>query len=210
MKFKSEKEAQLHHIKNYNSDGVAKNRYSRCTSEYWLGKFILDSVPEKSMVLDVGCNTGIIGIMLKMKSCYVKGIEIVEDLVKKARINGVYAQQGTAEKLPSKDSKFDVVTCIEVLEHLHDPKIAIKEAYRVLKDGGLYVTSFPIEEELGDHHNHIYNVKEIQSLFKGFNSFKLIGIQDNFNLKKGKKAVAKWVGVLVVKNLKKDNLGDKL
>ena len=43
-----------------------------------------------------------------------------------------------AEALPWEDSSFDVVVCVDVLEHVKNPRQAIAEIARVLKPGGLF------------------------------------------------------------------------
>jgi len=43
-----------------------------------------------------------------------------------------------AESLPWEDSYFDVVVCVDVLEHVKDPSRAIAEIARVLKPGGMF------------------------------------------------------------------------
>lgn len=198
-KFKSKKEAQQHHIQNYRSDGVGKGRYQPGTSEYFLGRFITNSIPNNSMHLDVGANTGVIGLMLKqLNHCYVKGVELVPELAKKCCLNGIYCKQGEAEKLPYPDNKFDSLTIIEVLEHLYSPKRAIREALRVLKPGGLLVASFPLEEELGHYHNKTYTTKKISCLFDGFDvDYKLVGIADAHIATD--KPKPKWCGVIAQK-----------
>lgn len=200
-KFKSKKEAHEYHIKNYRSDGVAKRRYSPGTSEYYLGRFIVTSVPANSLHLDVGANTGIIGMLLKtFKKCYVKGLELVPELVARCSKNGIYCKQGEAEKLPFPDNKFDSLTIIEVLEHLHSPKRAIKEALRVLKPGGTLVASFPLEEELGDYHNRKYTIESVTKFFDQFGiSYTLVGIAGATSLDDPKKP--KWCGVIAQKKM---------
>jgi len=200
MKFNSKEEAQQHHLHNYNSDGVAKGRYKIGTPEFYLGRFIVANTPRKSMHLDVGSNTGAIGLMLKYENnCYVKGIELVPALVKKCNKNGIPCFQGSAEDLSRfPDGKFRSITIIEVLEHVFDPSVCIKEALRVLKVGGSLICSFPQEEELGHHHNKIYTIPEIQELFNKFDiDYKLIGIADFFDKEENKKA--KWIGVSAIK-----------
>lgn len=173
MKYSSKDEAQKDHIENYRSDGVLKGKGTKRSPDYNRVDFVITLTPPKSYVLDVGCNGGTIALPLMMhKECYVKGIDIVPELVNKAISRGVFAEVGEAEDLSCfKDETFDAVICSEVLEHLYDPKIAIREAYRVLKKGGKYIVTFPAQESdiagnnLGDYHQKNYSYDDINGLF---------------------------------------------
>lgn len=171
MRYESTQEAHDDHIKNYRSDGLKKGKGSRYASDYLRVQSVINSIPDNSRVLDIGCNTGTIAVRLQKKGCYVKGIDIVEELVKKAQKNGVFAEVGTAEDLSRfENESFDNVVCTEVLEHLFDPMPAIKEAYRVLKPGGSYIVSVPhpdgvMAEGLGDYHHKNYGIEELDTLF---------------------------------------------
>ena len=75
-RFKSTEHAQNFHKDNYRSSGVQKGRYMQGHSAYNLGKFVTDHIPDKSKVLDCGCNSGILGVLLNKvykKDCYVNG-----------------------------------------------------------------------------------------------------------------------------------------
>jgi len=50
---------------------------------------------------------------------------------------------GSAEKIPFPDKSFDIITLLEVIEHVKEPNIVFKEIYRVLKDGGILIMSTP-------------------------------------------------------------------
>jgi len=50
-----------------------------------------------------------------------------------------------ARELPFNDDSFDVVTCLEALEFLPDPRIALQEMIRVLRPGGLLLTTIRID-----------------------------------------------------------------
>lgn len=50
---------------------------------------------------------------------------------------------GTAYELPVEDASFDTVLCTAVLEHLEEPSAALREARRVLKEGGLAIYTMP-------------------------------------------------------------------
>ena len=115
---------------------------------------------------------GVVGARLLGLGCYGKGIDIVQELVDKAKKHGLDAEQGSVEDLSRfKDETFDVVICSEVLEHLYDPMIAIKEAYRVLKKGGKYIVTVPHPDsemsgdKLGDYHQINFSIEILDTLF---------------------------------------------
>ena len=172
MRYKSVFEAQQDHITRYRSDGIAKGKGTRYSADYHRIQWVLQNVPKNAYFLDVGCNSGIISTRLIGLGCYGKGIDIVQELVDKAKKNGVDAEQGTAEDLGRfKDEEFDVVICCEVLEHLYDPMPAIKEAHRVLKKGGMYIATVPHKdsemagEKIGDYHQENYSVEILDTIF---------------------------------------------
>lgn len=173
MRYSSKEESQNHHIEKYRSDGVQKGKGTLYASDYERVQFLVQHTPKDSLVLDVGCNGGTVGVHLLKRGCYVKGIDIVEELVSKAVKRGIYAEVGEAEDLSRyKSDSFDVVICSEVLEHLYDPLEAIKEAYRVLKSGGIYIVTVPhvlgemcASDKLGDYHQANYSPEILDTMF---------------------------------------------
>jgi len=220
MKYKNKIEAQADHICNYRSDGIAKGKGSIHSSDYYRVAFIIENTPENSYVLDVGCNGGTLGVpLINYKNCYVKGIDIVDELVEKAKIRGIFAEKGEAEDLSRyEDNKFDVVLCAEVLEHLYDPLPAIEEAYRVLKPGGKYIVTVPspgsdmCNGKLGDYHQQNFSSEILNTLFnnvfeKGKVTFITIPYSDSYcksladnreELEKISKT-AQWIGLIAIK-----------
>ena len=74
----------------------------------------------------------------------LKAIDISEIGVEHARRMGIDARvHDLSERFPYDNNSFDGAVCIEVLEHLYDPKFTASEIFRVLKPGGLLVTSVP-------------------------------------------------------------------
>ncbi|KKP51212.1 MAG: Methyltransferase type 11 [candidate division WS6 bacterium GW2011_GWD1_35_594] len=170
MKFTSTEDAHKKHQEQYISDGVLKGMGTIYSHDHYRARFVLDSVPVGSYLLDVGCNGGTLAIPLKTeRKCYVKAIDIQPVLVEKAKKRGIYAEVGTAEDLSRfDDNSFDVVICCEVLEHLFDASIAVKEAHRVLRSGGLYIITVPhplsTNRGLGDYHHKVFTLDELKEL----------------------------------------------
>lgn len=94
-------------------------------------------------LLDVGCGTG---TMLQYLARYgqPQGIDIDPAAVAFCRQRGVTAVQQVAPgPLPFAAASFDLVTALDVLEHLDDDRAMIREVYRVLRPGGLFLLSVP-------------------------------------------------------------------
>ena len=172
MRYKNAEASHKDHIENYRTDGVAKMKGTMYSSDYYRVQWILQNIPKDSYVLEVGCNAGTVAIQIAQTGCYVKGIDIVQELVNKAVERGIMAEQGTAEDLSRfPDNEFSVVVCAEVLEHLYDPLPAIKEAYRVLQPGGKYLVTVPhpssqmAGEKLGDYHQNNFTIEILDTIF---------------------------------------------
>lgn len=95
--------------------------------------------------LDVGCGTGQkVGRWMADRGCDYIGVDIADNAVQEARKMGLDARTiDDASSLPFADETFDGVTCVEVLEHLFDPKLAATEMLRVLKPNGLLIATVP-------------------------------------------------------------------
>ena len=96
-------------------------------------------------VLDVGCGDGArYGARLRDSGLQVHGVDISGVAVAEARKRGIDARVARLEGvLPYPDASFDVVICLEVLEHLVDPETVAREIRRVLKPGGRALISVP-------------------------------------------------------------------
>lgn len=98
--------------------------------------------PVGSKILDVGCGTGEMTLLLAEMGYNVTGIDLSEKMLQKARVKAksskrkVRFERGDAEKLNSGDESFDVVINRHLLWTLHRPTEAIDEWKRVLKKNG--------------------------------------------------------------------------
>lgn len=94
-------------------------------------------------VLDVGCGGGILSESMAQKGATVTGIDLGEKALKVAQLHSLesgvtvdyqlIAVEALAEKQPA---SFDVVTCLEMLEHVPDPASVVTACAKLVKPGG--------------------------------------------------------------------------
>jgi SAM-dependent methyltransferase len=95
-------------------------------------------------VLDVGCGRGYLLHDLAARGWSCAGIDIPgSPLPRDAGARNLDCRLGDACKLPWANGLFDLVVINHVLEHVHDPWAACREAARVLRDRGLLYVGVP-------------------------------------------------------------------
>lgn len=101
-------------------------------------------------VLDVGCGSGELLRRLAIRSRLAVGIDLSVDGLQMARsrtgavgLNSLKLLNARAESLPFKDATFDAVVAQHLLEHIHNPKEALREWRRVLRPGGVVAMVTP-------------------------------------------------------------------
>lgn len=124
--------------------------------------------PNKS-ILDVGTSGGNFMDIAIQHGWIAKGIEPFPDDVELCRGKGLDVILGVAELLPFSDNSFDVVHTSHVFEHLEDPLQAAKEAWRVLKPGGMLFVEVPNQLDNFGFHRDVW-FKNVQQRSRGIAS----------------------------------------
>ncbi len=107
-------------------------------------KVALDLVSPRQhgSLLDIGCATGVLttAFAARAQVAHTSGVDFLDHATpfpfQKANLDG-------DEPLPFANASFDVVTCLETLEHLHDTDRMVREIHRVLRPTGYAVVSVP-------------------------------------------------------------------
>tara|TARA_R100001015_G_C4634312_1_gene200581 strand:- start:1105 stop:1797 length:693 start_codon:yes stop_codon:yes gene_type:complete len=117
--------------------------YSDTKTEYprLLAEHIFKDIKNKK-ILDIGCGNGEISKNLKDLGNDVYGVDASES-AKKHLGDNFFKVDLQNDMYPFEDNTFDVVFSKSVIEHLQDPDHMLKEAYRVLKKGGVVITMTP-------------------------------------------------------------------
>lgn len=100
-------------------------------------------------VLDVGCGAGLLSEALAGEGAHVTGLDLSPELVKVARLHGLesgvkvdYRLQSVEALAAERPGSFDVITCMEMLEHVPDPGSIIRACATLLRPGGrLFVST---------------------------------------------------------------------
>ena len=145
-------------IKNLDHEEV--NKFDELAAKWWdkdgefrplhqINPLRVDFIEERSSmkgkkVLDVGCGGGILAEALSELGANVTGIDASENTIGVAKSHSrsigsdvIYIQNTIEEFISSHpNEKFDVITCLEMLEHVPSPNEIIKSCSNLLKDDG--------------------------------------------------------------------------
>lgn len=119
-------------------------------------------------ILDVGCGTGANLEMLAQFGA-AEGVDVSEDALAFCRARGLTkVRLGAAESLPYEDNSFDLVTALDVVEHLDDDAAGLSEMRRVLRPDGralLFVPAFMwlwgVQDDVS-HHRRRYTLPQLK------------------------------------------------
>jgi len=142
-----------------NADQNELNNFNRLSNTWWdlqgefsalhkINPFRLDFIAKHhkisdQSIVDIGCGGGILSESLAKSGADVTGIDLAKDVLTVAKLHGLdsgvkvnyqlIAAEQYAEENPE---KHDIVTCMEMLEHVPDPASIIQAAAKCVKPGG--------------------------------------------------------------------------
>ena len=126
-------------------------------------------------ILDVGCGSGAVAAALANAGYEVTGVDTAEFLVRRAhlRVPGANLVCGDLQNLPpSLYGPYGAIGFFDVLEHLDDPTMLLRDALRYARSGTLVIATVPAQERLYsivDHvsgHKRRYEVSELKALLE--------------------------------------------
>jgi SAM-dependent methyltransferase len=111
-------------------------------------------VAQGARVLDAGCGSGRLLDELAARGWQVSGLDMNPDSVAIARSRGhADVQEGAVEALPWEDETFDLITCLDVVEHTADDRVTLRELRRVLRPEGRLLITVPAFQRLWSSHD---------------------------------------------------------
>lgn len=101
-----------------------------------------------SHILDIGCGGGILCESMATAGALVTGLDVEPDAIAVAQCHAneqglsiQYVCTPIEDYRPNESGVFDIITCMEMLEHVSEPALVIQHAARLLKPGGLLILS---------------------------------------------------------------------
>ena len=158
--------------------------YARVQSSHWwfagrrriLGALLERGLPaaaEERRILDVGCGTGT-NLDELGRFGRVEGVEAEAAAVAYCRSHGGWnVTHASGDELPFADASFDLVTLLDVIEHVRDDATILGEARRVLAPGGMVLVTVPAytwmwgDQDEISHHFRRYTAGRLRTSLRG-------------------------------------------
>jgi len=142
-----------------NSDQKELDNFNRLSNTWWdtkgefgalhkINPFRLDFIERHQpitdqKIVDIGCGGGILSESLAVKGAKVTGIDLAEEVLTVAKLHGLdsgvkvnYQLIAAEEYAEQHTEHYDMVTCMEMLEHVPDPASIVQAAAKLVKPGG--------------------------------------------------------------------------
>lgn len=108
-------------------------------------ELIRRQLPNAGRILDIGCGRGGFVAACRSNGLDVIGLDSHRAAGRLCRDQGLAFVLGDGAALPFQAATLDVVRAKELIEHLDDPTIMVREANRTLRPGGLFVAHVPTQ-----------------------------------------------------------------
>lgn len=119
-------------------------RHKRVKIYHRILQKLADVYPQKGCLLDVGCAKGVFLDVARHNGWQPVGLEVSSFASQYGRENfDLEVFTGTLAEAPWPDASFDVITMLDVIEHLIDPSSILLQVGRLLKEGGILVIETP-------------------------------------------------------------------
>lgn len=107
---------------------------------------LLQSHPDRKFnLLDLGCGTGLVGACLGRIDGHIIGVDLSEEMIRKAAQHGVYSRFHRVNVLDAlrdtPSDHYEAITCCDVLVYVGDLGAVVPNALRILKPGGQFIFS---------------------------------------------------------------------
>lgn len=118
-----------------------------------LRQYLPAGAQESTRYLDVGCGTGLL-LQDLSKQGHAVGLDFSPVALEYCRGRGIQQlTRADACHIPLRDDTFDVVTAMDVIEHIDDDKGILTEFRRILKPGGIAIMTVPAHKGLWSSHD---------------------------------------------------------
>jgi len=180
---------------------------------------------KKGKLFDVGAATGFFINLAKEYGFSVSGVEISDFAADIARKRGFDVKTGVLEFKEIDKESFDVITMLDVIEHMPDPEVSLQISNKILKSGGLLVINTPdsgsiYSKMMGKNwhllippeHIHLFNKDGIKKLLQR-NGFELVmstHIGKKFTVEYILNMLFKWLKFKIFQNMAMGLKGTKV
>lgn len=131
-----------------------------------LAKRIIQVLGRNIRIVDFGCGHGELLLQLSEDGYKVGGVDGDIDRVQSLLMQGIEVSVQNVENVNYKSTSFDVVICMECLEHVRNVVKVVEEISRVLVDGGLAIITVPYLKRCEDRtHVRLFDETKLASLF---------------------------------------------
>jgi 2-polyprenyl-3-methyl-5-hydroxy-6-metoxy-1,4-benzoquinol methylase len=154
----SETELNEYYSSNYDVtryfSSITEKRYNELLDQF-------EAQRKTNKILDIGAGYGFFLEVAKKRGWEVYGSEITDEAIEHCEKKGITMFKGPVSDIDFEKESFDIVVCIEVLEHLNTPLKFTKKVSELLRtDGYLYLTTPNFNSVLRYRLKEQYNVIE--------------------------------------------------